>query len=252
MVFVTLFACIFSEEDMKHLLAAGSYIGTRNSEKAMMQYVWKRRSDGVHIINLGKTYEKLVLAARVIVAIENPQDVVVVSGREFGQRAVLKYATYTGSSYIAGRFTPGSFTNQKIDRQFREPRLVIVSDPRIDHQAVREASYAGIPIIALCDTDSPLRFVDVAVPCNNKGKLSIGLIYWLLAREVLRMRETITRVDKWDVSVDLFFYREADELEKTEALGFGEAATTTAPVIEDAGHVLVESADQQVAATSTW
>ena len=78
----------------------------------MERYVWKRRSDGIYIINLGKTWDKLMLAARMLVAIENPADVVCQSARPYGQRAVLKYAQYTGAKAIAGRHTPGTYTNQ--------------------------------------------------------------------------------------------------------------------------------------------
>ena len=90
---------------------------------------------------------------------------------------------YIGCSSIAGRFTPGAFTNQ-IQAAFREPRLLLISDPRSDHQPVTEASYANIPIVAFTNVDSPTKFIDIAVPCNNKSPQSIGLMWWFLARSV--------------------------------------------------------------------
>lgn len=229
------------ENDVTRFLAAGTHLGANNVNFQMEQYVYKRRQDGVYIIHLRKTYEKILLAARAIAAIENPADVYVISSRPMGQRAVLKFARYTGATPIAGRFTPGAFTNQ-IQAAFREPRLLVVTDPASDHQPITEASYVNIPVIGFCNTDSPLRYVDVAIPCNNKQAHPVGLIWWMLAREVLRLRGTISRKLPWetDVMPDLFFYRDPEEQEKEEAAK-AEAAKAEA-----------EAAKVEAQAPETW
>jgi len=217
--------------DVTKMLAATTHLGSDKVNFQMEQYVYKRRPDGIHIINLGRTWEKLMLAARAIAAIEHPQDVFVISSRLYGQRAVLKFANYCQATPIAGRFTPGAFTNQ-IQNAFREPRLLVVTDPLTDHQPIIEASYVNIPVIAFCNTDSPLKYIDIAIPCNTKSTHSIGLMWWLLSREVLRLRGRISRKDEWNTVVDLFFYRDPEETEKEEA-----AAKEAAPAIKEDTHV---------------
>ena len=190
--------------------------------------------------------EKIVLAARIIAAVDNPADIAVISARPYGQRAVLKFAAHTGASAIAGRFTPGNFTNY-ITRSFKEPRLIVVTDPRTDAQAIKEASYVNIPVVALCDTDSPTEFVDVAIPTNNKGRHAIGLIWWMLAREVLRLRGSLpNREAEWDTMVDLYFYRDPEAEENKDASGIEEDKL---PGADDVGPAAI---DQGFGGNTDW
>jgi len=211
-----------SESDVRRMLACNVHLGARNVTPAMERYVWKRNLDGVHIIDLRKTWEKLVLAARVIVGMENPHDVCAVAltvgqskAPPFSQRAVLKFSQYTGSKHIVGRFTPGTFTN-RVQSNFFEPRLLVVSDPTKDFQPILESSYVNMPVIAMSDMDSPTKHIDIVIPCNTRSKHSVALMWWMLAREVRRLKGLDSRTKDWEVLVDMFLYRDPEEQDKTE------------------------------------
>jgi len=211
-----------TEDDVRHMLACGVHLGAENVSSTMVRYVWKRNDDGVHIIDLRKTWEKLQLAARVIVAMNNPYDVCAVAlttGRSkqqpLAQRAVLKFSQLIGSRHIAGRYTPGTFTN-RIQSNFCEPRLLVAADPVKDFQPILESSYVNMPVIAMADVDCPTRHIDIIIPCNTRSKYSVALIWWMLAREILRLKGEIPRTSEWEVPVDMFLFREPEEQEKLE------------------------------------
>merc|ERR1712072_1573857 len=194
------------EKDLLRLLHSECHLGNVNSHSSMERFVNHTTPEGVPVFKVEETLNKIRLAARIIAAQPNLEDVIVVSSRDLGERAVIKFATYTGCAATSNaRWTPGVLTNHNT-KQFKEPRLMVVVDTYADRKAILEASYMGIPVIALANTDSLLQYVDVAIPCNNKSTQSISMVFWLLAREVMVLNGQLRKDEEWDVKVDLFYY----------------------------------------------
>jgi len=174
---------------LEKYLAAGIHIGTHICTEFMKPFVYRVRSDGIYILDVKKIDERIRIAAGFLARFE-PSKIAAVSARLYGQKPVIKFCQYAGCRPFTGRFLPGTFTNPSLQVYF-EPEVVLLTDPRADAQALHEASEIGVPVVALADTDNKTEFVDLVIPVNNKGRKSLALVYWLLAREILRIRGTI-------------------------------------------------------------
>lgn len=167
-------------------LSAGAHIGTRTKNGTMREFIYKTREDGLHVLDLKKLDDHLRTAA-VLLAKYEPEKVFVVGSKENAKQALKKMSEFAGFHALAGRFTPGRFTNPSRE-DFVEPGIILVIDPGVDKQSVKEAFYINVPVIALCDTNNNTKYVDVVIPTNNKGRKAIALIIWLLTREILKER----------------------------------------------------------------
>ena len=182
------------EEDIKLLIVAGCHFGGKKITKQMKKYVYTVRSDGIAIFDVNKIYEKIQVAARIIASID-PDSVISVSGKPQGQRAVYKFGHFTKTQTVTGRWSPGMLTNQTT-KKFIEPRLLIVTDPRTDYNAILESSYVNVPVIAVCNTDNNLKYVDCAIPCNNRSSKAVAMIWYLLTKAVLEIKKDTENFEK--------------------------------------------------------
>lgn len=166
------------------LLSAGTHIGTRMKTRDMEQFIYRIRPDGLFVLDVKRTDERIRITAKFLARFE-PSKIAAVAARLYAQEPVRKFCEVTGAVPVVGRFVPGLLSNPLYPNRI-EPEVLIVSDPRADSQAVREASSVGIPIIALCSTDNDFSGVDLVISTNNKGRRALAIIYWLLARQILR------------------------------------------------------------------
>lgn len=182
---------------LEEYLAAGLHIGTQQKTHDMEKYIYRVRSDGLYVLDVRQTDERIDAAAKFLTRYD-PNDILAVSIRQYGQAPVKKFGKLTGCRTLPGRFIPGTLTNPNYGK-FIEPKVLVVTDPRSDAQAIIESRQVGIPVVALCDTENLLSTVDLAIPVNNKGRKAIALVYWLLARQYLRAKGTIGKEDDLDV-----------------------------------------------------
>ncbi len=195
-----------SEENLlvesNEYLKSGIHIGTKFKTKYMKNFIYKTRSDGLSVLNLKKIDERIKVAVNFL-SQYNPEDILIVSRRENGWKALKKLHELTGINVITGRYPPGILTNPNLDT-FTEPQVIVVSDPWPDKNAVEDAAKIGIPVVALCDTNNQTNNLDLVVPCNNKGKKSVGLVFYLLTREYMQKKGMLSGNEEMSAKLDDF------------------------------------------------
>ncbi len=183
-------------------LKSGIHIGTKFKTKYMEKFIYKTRPDGLSVLNLQKIDERIRIAAKFLANYE-PNDILIVSRRENGWQSVKVFQKFTGVKAVVGRYPPGMMTNTNLST-FIEPKVLLVTDAWPDKNAVMDANKIGIPVIALCDTNNHTNFLDLVVPCNNKGKKSLGLFFYLLAAEYLKLKGQLKEGQELDAKVEDF------------------------------------------------
>lgn len=191
------------------LLSAGIHIGTRMKTKDMAPFIYRMRPDGLFVLDVKKTDERIRIAAKFLARFE-PSKIIAVAARLYGREPVQKFCELTKAKPIIGRFIPGMLSNPLYAGRI-EPNVVIVSDPKADSQAVKEAGAMGVPVIALCSTDNEFAGVDFVIPTNNKGRRALAVIYWLLTRQILRERGELPPDGSPTLSIDDFEVKLAKE-----------------------------------------
>ncbi|MCJ7696815.1 MAG: 30S ribosomal protein S2 [Thermoplasmata archaeon] len=183
-------------------MTSGVHIGTRQKTADIKEFIYKVRNDGLYIIDVKKTDERIKAAAKFLAKYDPPQ-ILAVSVRQYGQKPVRKLGETTGIQILDGRFQPGTLTNPNA-KTFLEPEIILLTDPLADIQALHEAKNIGIPVLALCDTNNETKYIDYVIPTNNKGRRALALIYWLLARAILREQGKIKSDEEFKVTVEDF------------------------------------------------
>lgn len=195
-------------------LEAGVHIGTKIKTNDMKRFVFRRRDDGLYILDLRKSAERLIAAAK-LMGKYRPDELLVIASRVYSSNPASKFSSITGIPVVKGRFIPGTMTNMTY-KGFKEPRLIFVCDPKGEREAISEAAKNGVPIIALCDTDNETRFVDLVIPINNKGRRSLALIFFILARELALAQGQIKSYEEFSPSMKDFEQAIPEEEEKTK------------------------------------
>jgi small subunit ribosomal protein S2 len=191
-------------------IKAGSYIGTKVITPDMRKYVYRRRNDGIAIINTNLIDEKLKEAIRFLNTYA-PKDWVLVCKREAGWRAVKLFSELTGVRVFTKKYPAGIITNISLPTFF-ETEMIFICDPWLDKNALNDALNVRRKVMGVCDTNNLTKGVNVVVPANNKGNKSLGLILWIIAREYMHARS----IEKELPNLEEFIGEKLEELPMKE------------------------------------
>jgi small subunit ribosomal protein S2 len=183
-------------------LTSGVHIGTQQKSADMKEFIFKVRNDGLYVLDIKKTDERIRIASKFLSKFD-PQRILIVSARQYGQKPAKVFAKSIGAMVVAGRFVPGSLTNPILPK-FTEPEVLFVTDPAADEQALREALNIGVPIVGICDANNETKYVDLVIPSNNKGRRALATIYWLLTREIMKAKGQVASDEDFQMTVEEF------------------------------------------------
>lgn len=203
---------LVSNEDY---LESGIHIGTKIRTGDAKVFVYKKRKDGIYIIDVEKIDLGIRKALEIIKGYET-KDILVVATRMYTSNAAHKLKSlFPDINVIEKRFIPGTLTNIK-STHFTEPKISIVTDPRAEKEAIKESNSMRIPVIGLVDTDNVLEGIDNPIPMNNKGRKSLALLFWLISREISMKEGKIKAYNDFKVPISFF---EKIELGEDEEAG---------------------------------
>jgi small subunit ribosomal protein S2 len=191
-----------STDIKKMVLSTGIRVGTQVKTKFMTPFITKASPEGLYMLDLDITLEKIKTAAKFINRVGTDK-LIVCSGRQYANTPIEKFCEMLDTKKLLGRFLPGTLTNPSLP-YYIEPKLVLISDPQVDEQAIIEATNAGIPIIGISNTDNITSKLDVVIPANNRGRKALATVYWLLVRQILIERGELKENDPMKYEIDDF------------------------------------------------
>ena len=186
----------------KKILSTGIRVGTQVKTKFMKPFITKSSPEGLYMSDLDISLDRIKTAAKFINR-TGLDKVIVCSGREYANTPIEKFCEIIGTAKMLGRFMPGTLTNPSLP-YYIEPKLLLISDPQVDNQAITEATNAGIPVIGVSNTDNITSKVDLVIPANNRGRKSLATVYWLLAREILMEKGELKENESMKYEIDDF------------------------------------------------